>query len=60
MKESNGRVETYIAALICKTSRGLVENMNDYNIKKEDVISIFKENEAYVLIYQRPKEDANK
>lgn len=43
--------QSYMAALHSTTLRSLIEAVNKAEIKKEDIITILKENETFVLIY---------
>lgn len=38
-------------AIFSDTIRGLVRQVNELGIKKEDIIGIYKEGTQYVLIY---------
>lgn len=40
-------------ALLSNTIRGIVKQTNELNIKKEDIISLFKEINQFVLIYYK-------
>ena len=51
-KESNGSVvHQVMTALTSATVRGIVRLANDEGIKREDIVSLLKENGQFVLIY---------
>lgn len=43
--------EKVMMALTSVTVRGIVNAVNDRGIKKEDIVSLLKEKEQFVLIY---------
>lgn len=49
-KKTNGSVMT---ALTDTTIRGIVRSANENGIKREDIVSLLKENGQFVLIYFR-------
>lgn len=44
---------TAISILTAKTLRSLIEQMNQQKITKAHVISLMKDNEQYILIYEK-------
>lgn len=42
-----------VRILIAKTLRNLIEQMNENKITKANVISLIKDNEQYVLVYEK-------
>lgn len=42
-----------VRIIIAKTLRHLIEQMNENKITKADVISLIKDNEQYVLVYEK-------
>ena len=53
-KETNGsEVHQIMAALTDTTIRGIVRSANEEGIKREDIVSLLKENGQFVLIYFR-------
>lgn len=39
--------------LISKTMRGIVTEVNNLKIKKEDIVTLFKEGDQYMLVYYK-------
>ena len=53
-KKTNGsEVHQIMTALIDTTIRGIVRAANEKGIKREDIVSLLKENGQFVLIYFR-------
>lgn len=53
-KKTNGsEVHQVMAALTDTTIRGIVRSVNEEGIKREDIVSLLKENGQFVLIYFR-------
>ena len=53
-KKTNGlEVHQIMTALTDTTLRGIVRSANEEGIKREDIISLLKENGQFVLIYFR-------
>ena len=53
-KKTNGsEVHQIMTALTDTTLRGIVRSANEEGIKKEDIVSLLKENGQFVLIYFR-------
>ena len=53
-KKTNGsEVHQIMTALTDTTLRGIVRSANEEGIKREDIVSLFKENGQFVLIYFR-------
>ena len=53
-KETNGsEVHQIMAALTDTTIRGIVRSANEEGIKRENIVSLLKENGQFVLIYFR-------
>ena len=53
-KKTNGsEVHQVMTALTGTTIRGIVRSANEEGIKREDVVSLLKENGQFVLIYFR-------
>lgn len=42
-----------MAVLITQTIRGIVNTANEEGIKKEDIVSLIRENGQYMLIYYK-------
>lgn len=40
-------------ALVCRTIRGLVDNINSRGIRKEDIVHIVPSNGEYILLYYK-------
>ena len=53
-KKTNGsEVHQIMTALTDTTIRGIVRSANEEGIKREDIVSLLKENGQFVLIYFR-------
>ena len=53
-KKTNGsEVHQIMTALTDTTLRGIVRSANEEGIKREDIVSLLKENGQFVLIYFR-------
>lgn len=53
-KKTNGsEVHQVMTVLIDTTIRGIVKSANEEGIKREDIVSLLKENGQFVLIYFR-------
>ena len=53
-KKTNGsEIHQVMTALTDTTIRGIVRSVNEEGIKKEDIVSLLKENGQFVLIYFR-------
>ena len=53
-KKTNGsEVHQVMTALTDTTIRGIVRSANEEGIKREDIVSLLKENGQFVLIYFR-------
>ena len=53
-KKTNGsEVHQIMTALTDTTLRGIVRSANEKGIKREDIVSLLKENGQFVLIYFR-------
>ena len=53
-KKNNGsEVHQVMTALTDTTIRGIVRSVNEEGIKREDIVSLLKENGQFVLIYFR-------
>ena len=53
-KKTNGlEVHQIMTALTDTTLRGIVKSANEEGIKREDIVSLLKENGQFVLIYFR-------
>ena len=54
VKKTNGsEVHQVMTVLTDTTIRGIVRSVNEERIKKEDIVSLLKENGQFVLIYFR-------
>lgn len=54
IKKINGsKVHQVMTALTDTTIRGIVRSANEEGIKREDIVSLLKENGQFVLIYFR-------
>jgi len=42
-----------LTALSSMTLRGLIQKVNDAEVKKENVISILKDNESFIMLYYK-------
>lgn len=59
-KKTNGsEVHQVMTALTDTTIRGIVRSANGEGIKREDIVSLLKENGQFVLIYFRLKHYGN-
>lgn len=45
------KVSQIMTALTATTIRGIVNSANEVNVKKEDVVSLLKENGQFILVY---------
>lgn len=45
------KIKTHMTVMVDTTIRGIVRAVNEEEIKKEDIVSLLKENGQYVLIY---------
>ena len=52
-KPNNLEVHKVMTALTDLTIRGIVRSANEEGIKREDIVSLLKENGQFVLIYFR-------
>ena len=52
-KTSGSGVHQVMTALTNTTIRGIVRSANEEGIKREDIVSLLKENGQFVLIYFR-------
>ena len=52
-KKTNSEVYRVMTALISNTIRGIIKTANEKGIKKEDIVSLLKENGQFILIYFR-------
>lgn len=52
-KANSPEVHQVMAALTDTTIRGIVKSVNEEGIKREDIVSLIKENGQFVLIYFR-------
>lgn len=53
-KKSNGtKVHQVITAIADDTIRGIIKAANEEEIKREDIVSLLKENGQFVLVYFR-------
>lgn len=52
-KTSGSEVHQVMTALTNTTIRGIVRSANEKGIKREDIVSLLKENGQFVLIYFR-------
>lgn len=50
-KFDNSEVHQIMTAITDTTIRGIVKAANELRIKREDIVSLFKENGQFVLIY---------
>lgn len=59
-KKTNGsEVHQVMTALTDTTIRGIVRSANEEGIKREDIVSLLKENGQFVLIYFKQKHYGN-
>lgn len=42
-----------MTAITNSTIRGIIRAANEENIKKEDIVSLFREHEQFILVYFR-------
>lgn len=47
----NTKVSQTMTALVSTTIRGIVNSANEAGIKREDIVSLLKENGQFVLVY---------
>lgn len=52
-KKTNSEVSQVMTALISNTIRGIIKTANEKGIKKEDIVSLLRENGQFILIYFR-------
>lgn len=52
-KTNSSEVHQIMTALTDTTIRGIVRSVNEEGIKREDIVSLLKENGQFVLIYFR-------
>lgn len=52
-KTNGSEVHQVMTALTDATIRGIVRSANEEGIKREDIVSLLKENDQFVLIYFR-------
>ena len=52
-KTNSSKVHQIMTALTDTTIRGIVRSANEEGIKREDIVSLLKENGQFVLIYFR-------
>lgn len=52
-KVDNTEIRQVMTALTDTTIRGIVRSANEEGIKREDIVSLLKENGQFVLIYFR-------
>lgn len=50
-KEEKKEESTYMVTINRPTIRGIVQAANDLEIKKEQIVSLVKQGEQYVLVY---------
>lgn len=53
IKKTNKNTLKYMSASGARTIRDLVKIANDQNIQREDVVTIMKEADQYLIIYYR-------
>ena len=53
IKKTNKNTLKYMAASGARTIRDLVKIANDQNIQKEDIVTVMKEADQYLIIYYR-------
>ena len=53
IKKTNKNTLKYMTASGARTIRDLVKIANDQNIQKEDIVTIMKEADQYLIIYYR-------
>ena len=50
-KTNDSEINQVMTALYNTTLRGIVKNANEEGVKREDVVTLLKENGQFVLIY---------
>lgn len=50
-KEEKKEESSYMVAVDSPTMRGIIQAVNDLEIKKEQIVSLVKQGEQYVLVY---------
>lgn len=45
--------ETYMEAIYKTTVRGIIQAVNELGIKKEQIVTLIKQGEQYVLVYYK-------
>ena len=45
--------ETYMEAIYKPTVRGIIQAVNELEIKKEQIVTLIKQGEQYVLVYYK-------
>lgn len=50
-------IHTYLTALPATTIRDLIDQVNSADIQKEDIVTILKENETFILLYYASSEE---
>lgn len=53
IKKTNKNTLKYMSASGARTIRDLVKIANDQNIQREDIVTIMKEADQYLIIYYR-------
>lgn len=53
-KVQQDKVPQILTAISSPTIRELVNMTNEYNIKREDIVTIIKENGQYILLHYSP------
>ena len=53
IKKTNKNTLKYMSASGARTMRDLVKIANDQNIQKEDIVTVMKEVDQYLIIYYR-------
>lgn len=48
-----GEENKTMRVLITNTIRGIIKTSNEEGIKKEDIVSLLKDNNQYVLVYYK-------
>lgn len=57
MRESTTKDGKVITALTSSTVRGIVDGARELSIQREDIVSLVKEGNQYILIYYERGED---
>lgn len=57
MRESTTKNGKVITALTSSTVRGIVDSARELSIQREDIVSLVKEGNQYILIYYEGGED---